>query len=76
MIDIKSVFFILLRTFAYNSCDTNELININLGIPSEETHSCNYTNDNQFTNRCDNDIDTNLPSKTYCKKYSIEEFQT
>ena len=33
-------------------------------------------NDKQFTNRCDNDIDTNLPSKTWCKNYSIEEFQT
>ena len=65
-----------LDSFAYNSCDTNELININLGVPSEETHGCNNTNDKQFTNRCDKDIDTNLPSKTCCKNYSIEEFQT
>ena len=65
-----------LDSFAYNSCDTNELININLRIPSEETHGCNNTNDKQFTNRCDKDIDTNLPSKTCCKNYSIEEFQT
>ena len=64
-----------LDNFAYNSCDTNELININLGIPSEETHGCN-SSDKQFTNHCDNDIDTNLPSKTCCKNYSIEEFQT
>ena len=33
-----------LDSFAYNSCDTNKLININLGIPSEETHGCNSTN--------------------------------
>ena len=65
-----------LDSFAYNSCHTNELININLWVPSEETHSCNNTNDKQFTNRCDKDIDTNLPSKTCCKNYSIEEFQT
>ena len=69
-----------LDSFAYNSCDTNELININLGVPSEETHGCNSTNDKQFTNCCDNDIDndidTNLPSKTCCKNYSIAEFQT
>ena len=63
-------------SLAYNSSDTNELININLGVPSEETHGCNNTNYKQFTNRCDNDIDINLPSKTYCKNYSIEEFQS
>ena len=32
-----------LDSFTYNSCDTN--ININLGIPSEETHGCNSTNE-------------------------------
>ena len=63
-----------LDSFAYNSCDTNTLININLGIPSEETHGCKSTNDKQFTNRCDNDIDINLP-KTCCKNYSIEGVQ-
>ena len=41
-----------LDSFAYNSCDTNNLININLGVPSEETHGCNNTNDKQFTTRC------------------------
>ena len=64
-----------LDSFAYNSCDTNELININLGIPSEETHGCNSTNDKQFTHRCDNDIDTNLPIEPAVKITQLKNFK-
>ena len=64
-----------LDSFAYNSCDTNKLININLGVPSEETHGCNSINDKQFTNRCDNDIDTNLPIKPAVKITQFKNFE-
>ena len=63
-------------TLAFNSRNTNELININLGFSVVNTPHHNNISDDQFSNLCDKDIDTNLPSKTCCKNYSITEFQT
>ena len=56
--------------FAFNLCNTKELINLNFGVSLENTHVI-ANEDVQFSNLCDKDIDTNLPSKTCCKNYSI-----
>ena len=61
-------------SFAFNLCNTKELINLNFGVSLENTHVI-ANEDVQFSNLCDKDIDTNLPSKTCCKNYSITEFQ-
>ena len=51
-------------TFPFNSCNTKELVNINIEAPFEG--SCNNINeDGHFSHLCDKDIDTNLHSKTY-----------
>ena len=57
-------------SFAFNLCNTKELINLNFGVSLENTHVIANV-DVQFSNLCDKDIDTNLPSKTCCKNFNI-----
>ena len=65
-----------LDTFAFNLCNNNELLNINLRVPYQKAPVSEKSKDRQFSNLCDKEIDNNLPSKTCCKNYSINEFQT
>ena len=51
-----------LDSFAFNLCNTKELINLNFGVSLQNTHVI-ANEDVQFSNLCDKDIDTNLPSK-------------
>ena len=53
-----------LDAFAFNSCNNNELLHINFGLPFQKTPVCEKLIDRQFSNLCDKDIDKNLPSKT------------
>ena len=65
----------MIWTLAFNSCNNNELLHINFGLPFQKTPVCEKLIDRQFSNLCDKDIDKNLPSKPCCKTYSINEFQ-
>ena len=65
-----------LDSAAFNSCDNKQLSSINLCDSLKELNNVNtIDNPQHFSNRCDKAIDTNLPSKTCCKNYTITEFQ-
>ena len=49
-----------LDTFAFNLCNNNELLNINLGVPYQKAPVSEKSKDRQFSNLCDKEIDNNL----------------